>query len=122
MIPDKHPKKMTEQELRNAHRALWNELSENTNLRLCCPEDRKVRALKKLGVFYDNFPRNFCYACELNSRKRKQESHICEACPCNWPSGLICDDIDSLYQKWSDSTSEEEMAAYAMEIRDLWEY
>jgi hypothetical protein len=120
MIPDKHPIKMTEQELRNAHRALWNELSKHPRWRLY-PVDRKVRALRKLNVSDKNFPCNFCYACELNLMHMKHGDPLCGACPCKWPDGLICDDTDSLYQKWSDSTSEEEMAAYAMAIRDAWE-
>jgi hypothetical protein len=126
---NKNPKSMSDEELRDAHRALWEYISKHP-IPQYTPRHRKSRALFELGVHKENCPIDLCYACVLGKRryfivnhsKSYPDNHdiICSYCPCRWQDDSLCDTKHSLYDRWAGTTSRWKMAAYAMAIRDAW--
>jgi hypothetical protein len=73
-------KDMTDTDLREAHRALWEFMVNNP--------DKQTHDFFLFGRFVEeNIPRYYCYVCAFANRalrKAKTYASRCNFCPCDW--------------------------------------
>lgn len=96
-----------------AHRKLWNWLSDN-------PNTDKEDFFKEFDIYGDDVPYNECFACESCYGFGDTE---CSECPIQWTEKeqisdltCYCSKDGSPYEKWEDAKDLEERKTLAREI------
>ena len=96
------------------HQKLWNWLAENPlKDKLDWPDWSRNGGDSQTCV-------NFCFACEVVVYQH--EKLKCEECPIQWPDGVTCNLMGSLFKKWLYQTSQKR-SQVAKQIADLpWKF